>query len=171
MSLGDELKDELLSHLGGPYDPPCVVVVRSPGDAAHPAVEISVEAIAVQPFACAVRELRVATGLPGATTMETLKRWANALCQRITYLLENLGPLEFDIDGQEVLIRSMPPVRTGGAQRYYEIRLTALTGGGFRLARYEAKPGDPRSLVPLELGMEQLVRLANDVVETVPASA
>lgn len=186
ISFGDQMKAELLAHLGGPYQPALVVTVQTQsaplastgGVSSSPAAATSsapitatIKALAIQPYGCAVEELELQAPHLSQTSMDVLKKWANSLCQKITYLLESIGPLEFDVDGQEVLIRSMPPSPHPTSKRYYEIRLSTLGSGRFLLARYEAMPGQPRTRQPLELGMEQIVRLGNDLMATLPAHA
>lgn len=176
---GDELKAALLAHLGGPYQPPVAVTVSATVPQTNPAtagstpaasVSLTARALAVQPYGCALEEIELQAPHLTNASMDILKKWANALCQKVTYLLESLGPLEFDVDGQEVLIRSMPPSPLPSSKRYYEIRLSTLGAGKFLLGRYEANPGQPRQRQPLELGMEQVVRLGNDLVATLPES-
>ncbi len=179
-SPGELLKQELLLQQGGPYSPAIPISISwiipdvlNHSTPATPPRDISITAqvIASQPFGCALEEIELQANHLTNASMDVLKKWANALCQKVTYLLESLGPLEFDQDGQEVLIRSIPPSSLTSAKRYYEIRLTTLGQGRFVLGRYEAVPGQSRSRQPLELGIEQIVRLGNDLVATLPESA
>ena len=98
----------------------------------------------------------------------TLETWGRDLCARVTYLLEGLGPLEFDPRGQELLIRSVPPSRDASATSYFEVMLSATGGGTFTLARYKAEPGKGRTREDTPLTREVLSRLARDAVETIP---
>ncbi len=126
----------------------------------------SVEAVGV-----ACEELRLDVPALATSTMDVLKRWAAGLCQRVTYLLETLQPLEFDEQAGEVLIRSNPPDSTSfpGHAKYYEVQLASQGGGRFTLRRYLAEHGVPgRSPSPLRLTHEQLAKLVNDLVATLP---
>lgn len=174
---GELLKHELLAQQGGPYAPAIPVSISwtipdtsaSAVSATPPRmVSITAQVVAIQSFGCAIDQIELQASHLTNASMDVLKKWANALCQKVTYLLESLGPLEFDEDGQEVLIRSVPPSPLPSAKRYYEIRLTTLGMGRFTLGRYEAVPGLSRSRQPLELGIEQVVRLGNDLVATLP---
>ncbi len=106
----------------------------------------------------------------GATTLDTLKKWANDECRRVTYLLENVVPLEFDAQGNEVLIRSTPPDKSNsGTTKYYEVMLYSKGAGSFSLRRFrnDSLTGT-RVPVPLQLTHEQLSKLVNDLVSTIP---
>lgn len=120
-SPGELLKQELLQQQGGPYSPAIPISiswtipdVSGNSTPVSPPRDISITAqvIASQPFGCALEEIELQASHLTNASMDVLKKWANALCQKVTYLLESLGPLEFDQDGQEVLIRSIPPVRS-----------------------------------------------------------
>lgn len=112
------------------------------------------------------------TFLLGTATLDTLKKWANRLCQRVTYLLENLGPLEFDAHENQVLIRSTPPDNSAaGTTKYYEVMLSSHGAGRFSLRRFRNdSAGSGRVPVPLQLTHEQLSKLVNDLVATIPAT-
>ena len=123
----------------------------------------------VDSMSCAFRELRMDVPRLAGTSFSVLKQWADDLSQRITYLLENLGPLEFDPVSQQVLIRSKSPdLRTGGA-RYFEILLQCQSSGRFFLRRYYSDPAQAgRDQVDLQMTHETLLKLVDDLVATVP---
>ena len=106
--------------------------------------------------------------LAGAS-FNVLKQWADALSLRITYLLENIGPLEFDPTTQQVLIRSKTPdLRTGGA-KYYEVLLQCQSAGHFMLRRFHSDPAQcGRDQVDLAMTHETLLKLVEDLLATVP---
>jgi hypothetical protein len=108
----------------------------------------------------------------GAATLDTLKKWASDLCRRVTYLLENLGPLEYDAHGNQVLIRSTQVDKSAaGAAKYYEVMLSAHGAGRFSLRRFRNdNSGGGRVPVPLQLTHEQLSKLVNDLVATIPGN-
>ena len=105
--------------------------------------------------------------LAGAS-QATLEQWGKDLCGRVTYLLEGLGPLEFDPQNDELLIRSVPPTRDAGATSYFEVMLNAAGNGAFTLARYRTEPGVSRTREDVALTREVLKRLVRDAVETIP---
>ncbi|GIX03444.1 MAG: hypothetical protein KatS3mg113_0450 [Planctomycetaceae bacterium] len=164
MSLSLDLAAALLPLTGQTFLPPHTVQV-SDGR-----LTLEVDLLTVERLGVSCEEIRLQVpGLAGAS-LDVLKRWAQGLCQRITYLLEPLGPLEYDAQGTQVLIRSQPPDQTPQGQRkYYEVLLSALGAGRFSLRRYEAQSGVPgRQPVPLRLTHEQLAKLVNDLVTTLP---
>ena len=98
-----------------------------------------------------------------------LRDWADALSQRVTYLLENIGPIEIDESSCEILIRSTPPVTLGGATQFYEVLLGVQANGTFLLRRYRSETGQPgRQSVDIQLTHETLRKLVADLVETIP---
>jgi hypothetical protein len=98
-----------------------------------------------------------------------LREWADALSQRVTYLLENIGPIEIDESKREILIRSTPPVKSGGATQFYEVLLGAQANGTFLLRRYRSETGQPgRQSVDIQLTHETLRKLVGDLVDTIP---
>lgn len=134
-------------------------------------LSLSVDLISVESLGVSCEELRLLAPTLSSASMDVLKNWANGLCGRITYLLETLNPLEFDVQGNEVLIRSHPPDTTSapGQTRYYEVQLSAQGAGRFSLRRFETDPvNGGRTPVPLRLTHEQLAKLVNDLVGTIP---
>lgn len=132
-------------------------------------LSLSLDLICVETLGVSCEELRLnAPHLTGAS-MDLLKTWAGELCKHITYLLETLNPLEFDAQGNEVLIRSNPPDTSVGHPKYYEVILSSQGAGRFTLQRFEADPqAGGRVRVPLRVTHEQLSKLVNDLVSTLP---
>lgn len=125
--------------------------------------------VAVDTMSCAFESMTL--HVPKLVGHETgaLKEWAKALSQRVTYLLENIGPIEIDEKKREILIRSTPPVKSGGATRFYEVLLGAQTNGTFLLRRYRSETGQPgRQSVDIQLTHETLSKLVGDLVDTIP---
>jgi hypothetical protein len=132
-------------------------------------MEVQVDFVEVDRLSCAVRELRLNIPSMGNATPDELRNWADALCQRITYLLENMGPMEFEPDAGKVLIRSTIPTQNAASKLFYEVLLHANAGGSFSLTRYESVKGQPgRTAVDMKLTHEVLTRLVRDLVETIP---
>ncbi len=167
MSLSLDLAAALTPLVGQSFAPPMVVSVSDGNGMALSLLLTSVEAVGVS-----CEELRLEIPALATSTMDVLKRWAAGLCRRVTYLLETLQPLEFDEQGSEILIRSNPPDSTSfpGQTKYYEVQLSSQGGGQFTLQRFVAERGVPgRMPTPLRLTHEQLAKLVNDLVATLPS--
>ena len=165
MSLSLELSAALNPLTGMTFVPPKTVTV-SDGSG----VSIGVDLLSVETLGISCEELRLDIPTLNVNTIDTLKNWANDLCRRVTYLLENLGPLEFDAHGNQVLIRSTQVDKSApGTTKYYEVMLSAHGAGRFSLRRYRNdNSGNAREAVPLQLTHELLSKLVNDLVLTIP---
>lgn len=138
---------------------------RNPSDT----MEVELDFLEVDRLSCALAELRLNVPSMSQAAPDLLKQWADALCQRVTYLLENMGPLEFEPDSGQILIRSVAPTQNPSKRVFYEVMLHANSGGSFSLKRYESIKGQPgRTVVPLQLTHEVLARLIDDLIETIP---
>lgn len=138
---------------------------RNPADR----MEVELDFVEVDRLSCALRELRLNIPSMATAAPDVLRSWADALCRRITYLLENMGPMEFEPDAGKVLIRSTLPTQNAAVRLFYEVLLHANTGGSFSLKRYESVKGQPgRNPVDMKLTHEVLSRLVRDLVETIP---
>jgi hypothetical protein len=165
MSLSLDLAAALQTLVGQTFLPSHTLTVTDPNGLA-----LTVDLISVESLGVSCEELRLSVPGMSTTSLDLLKTWANGLCRRITYLLETLNPLEFDAQGNQVLIRSNPPdTATTGRPRYYEVQLAAHGGGKFSLRRFEADAtSGGRIPVPLRITHEQLAKLVNDLVATLP---
>jgi hypothetical protein len=162
MTLKTQLTDELKRLAGKPTQ---AVQLSGPDG-----VDLAIDFIAVDSMSCAFRELRLHVPALVGAGLDPLKQWAEDLSKRITYLLENIGPIEIDPALQQVLIRSNPPDKQAGTTRFYEILLQSQSNGNFSLRRYLSEKGQPgRSQVDMQTTHEVLVKLVNDLVETIPA--
>ena len=131
-------------------------------------VRLLAELTAVETLGVALSHLALDVPHLAGAGQQTLEDWGRALCARVTYLLEGLGPLEFDPQSSELLIRSVPPSRDAAATSYFEVMLNARGNGAFTLARYKATPGAGRTREDVPLTREVLKRLVRDAVETIP---
>jgi len=167
MSLSLDLAAILQPLIGQSFVPPQAVSVQ---DGAGTTITLRV--VAVERMGVSCEELQLIVPHLRQTSLDLLKTWAEALCRRVTYLLENLGPLEYDATAQEVLIRSTTPDSTQPqSPKYYEVILSAQGQGQFTLRRYEAdRVQGGRVPVPLHLTHEQLAKLVNDLVGTIPTA-
>ncbi len=131
---------------------------------------IEIDFTAVDSLGCAFRELRLTTSELKNLPFETLRDWADEICRRATYLLEQIVPLERDVGGESVLIRSAEPTREPDQRAYYEILVAAP--GTLNLRRYAcAASNDPRRPCDIQLTQQTLVKLVGDIVAAIPATS
>ena len=95
-----------------------------------------------------------------AASLDQLKKVADALSKRLTYLLEPISPIEIDADQCVVQLRSNPPQRDDNGTRYYE--LLVRRGGELSLRRYQKEPRGIRTTIPAHVTREVFLRLADD---------
>ena len=163
MSLTQDLADELTQLAGFASSSPQTVSVTDPNSFA-----LAIDFTAVDSMSCSFRELRLAVPSLAGCAVDRLKQWAQALSGRVTYLLENLGPIEIDANAGKVLVRSTPPDQQPDGTKYYEILLESTTTGNFTLRRYESIKGNPgRTPVDIQTTHEVLLKLVDDLVDTV----
>jgi hypothetical protein len=130
-----------------------------------PAVEIDFTGI--DSLSCAFRELRVSADALKAAPLDLLKGWADRLCERVTYLLEQIGPLELDGAAQAILVRSIPPAKDASRTSFYEMLVKAP--GVVSLRRYVCETASPdRQPVDINVTREVLLKLVRDIVEAIP---
>jgi hypothetical protein len=133
-----------------------------------PAVEV--DFTAVDSLGCAFRELRISAEELKNVPFDRLRAWADELCRKVTYLLEHIGPLEADAEGQTVLIRSTPPARQPEQTAFYEMLVQAP--GRLSLRRYtRAAHEADRRPCDMQTTHEVLVKLVGDIVSAIPAVA
>ena len=131
-------------------------------------VGLEIDFVAVESLSCAFRELRfTAPGLRDAS-FDVLQAWSKTVCERITYLLEHIGPLEVDPLSMTVLIRSTPPEHDGGKVSFYEIVVRPT--GCLSLHRFSRTRSEPeRQPQDIRATHEVLRKLVQDLVGSVPA--
>ena len=162
MSLSTDLQQEIV-RLGGTTSPTTVSVTEAGG------LTLTVEFAAVDSMSCSFTEITLFVPSLQKAAFDVLKTWADSLSKRITYLLENIGPLEFDPDAEEVLIRSTPPSQLADGTQYYEIILSSNSSGTFSLRRYCSTKGQPgRNPVEITVTHEVLLKLTDDLLGTIP---
>jgi hypothetical protein len=163
MSLSLDLQHELKRLVGTTR--PTTVTIAEPGG-----LSMQVEFTAVDTMSCSFAEIQLFVPSLQNATFDILKKWAEQLSQRITYLLENIGPLEYDPAAGEVLIRSTPPSQLSNGTQYFEIILSSKSSGTFSLKRYRSTKGQPgRDAVEITVTHEVLLKLTNDLIDTIPA--
>ena len=133
-------------------------------------LEVAIDFTAVDSMSCSLHELRLHVPSLIGTELAALKTWAENLSSRVTYLLESIGPLEFDPDQQQVLIRSTPPDKQENQIKFYEILLQSGSDGNFSLSRYSSESGTPgRTRVDIQVTHEVLDKLVDDLIATIPS--
>ncbi|MGD9853829.1 MAG: hypothetical protein AB7U20_02665 [Planctomycetaceae bacterium] len=163
MSLSHDLQLEL-TRLVGTSTPATVTVTETGG------LSLQVDLTAVDSMSCSFSEVRLCVPSLQNAAFDALKKWAEQLSQRITYLLENIGPLEFDPAAGEVLIRSTPPSQLASGTQYFEIILSSRSAGAFSLKRFRSVKGQPgRDPVDITVTHEVLLMLTDDLVDTIPS--
>lgn len=91
-----------------------------------------------------------------------LQEIAEQLSNKLTYLLEDIGPVEQDAEGCTVLLRSKPPEKEAGRTQYYEVKVAR--GGTISLVRYEFQRGTHgRTPIPAQVTRQVFGRLVNDM--------
>ena len=164
MTVLNQLNDELIQLVGFHSAQPRTVTL-----AAKDKIELMLDFTSVDTMSCSFQEIRVNVPALTQATFDKLKEWGQKLCQRITYLLENIGPLEYDEDAGQVLIRSTPPDQKPAGTRFYEVILSSHANGNFSLKRFESQKGQSgRIQVDLQVTHEVLKKLVEDLVNTVP---
>ncbi len=111
-------------------------------------------------LSAAVTDFVLETAELATSEVAKLELASRSLCQRVTYLLEPIAPIEVDPTGCVVQMRSNPPHKDDNGLRYYE--LTLRQGGCVSLCRYEKQPGNARVPIPATLTHEVLGRLVED---------
>lgn len=120
---------------------------------------------ALDNIACAFEHFTLETSRLSGLSVEQLKKKAEALSGRLSYLLEPIGAVEVDPDSCTVQMRSVPPQKDDDGTSYYE--LLVERGGRLSLCRYAKAPGNVRRNVPANVTREVFQRLASDFVAVV----
>ncbi|MFT5093251.1 MAG: hypothetical protein ACI8P0_000170 [Planctomycetaceae bacterium] len=167
MNLTTQLTEELKQLAGFSSSNPRRVEITDPDG-----LVLGVAVVAVDALSCAFESLTLHVPALVGNESGSIQAWADALSERVTYLLENIGPIEIDRQSSQVLIRSTPPDRTSTGTQFYEVLLSAQANGTFLLRRYRAESGQPgRESVDIHLTHETLHKLVGDLVDTIPQSA
>jgi hypothetical protein len=166
MSLSTQLSSELTRLKGLNSVSPTTVTIADQN------VTLSIDFLVVDSTGCAFEQMLLEVPAMNGAAFDALKKWAENLSRRITYLMENIGPLEFDSQAGEALIRSTPPDQLPDGTQYYEILLQSHSGGRFALKRYRSTKGQPgRQQTPITTTHEVLLKLASDLVDAIPSGS
>jgi len=129
------------------------------------------QVVQCDPLAVAVDQLALETPELAQADVAKLQAASQSFCNRVTYLLEPISPIETDSQGCVVQMRSNPPQKNDNARCYYELVLRR--GGSVALHRYEKQSGTARIRQTATLTHEVLGRLVEDfniIIEEVLAS-
>ena len=164
MSITRKLGSELTRQIGYSSSTPHTVLLSAPDG-----VDVEIDLTAVDSMSCSSTEIRVSVPSLANADFDKLQKWGEEFCKRVTYLLEHMGPLEFDPDAGEVLIRSTPPDTQGGQTQFYEVILASHSNGNFSLRRYRSDKSQPgRHPVEIVTTHEVLKKLVHDLVDSIP---
>ena len=154
------LREEIMSQLPGTIGKQHQRVTATTGSRT-----VRCEVDQCDQLAIAVYELALESGELKSAKLSKLQAASKALCDRITYLLEPISPIETDAEGCVVQMRSTPPQQQEDGRFYYELFLRR--GGSITLHRYEKQPGSIRKRVAATLTHEVLGRLIDDFDKTI----
>lgn len=136
----------------------------------HEVDNLTVELTALDTIACAFRRLELQTERIKDAAAETLKNISQDISNRVTYLLEPIGPIEIDSQGATVQLRSLPPRKDEDGTVYYEMLVRGA--GSIELRRWKNAPGAAsRTPLDAEVTREVLLRLTDDFVAAAKAGS
>ncbi len=162
MSVRPFLVTELARLRGYSSNTPVSVQASDPAG-----IQVVIDLTQVDSLGCAFRQITLHVPAMSQAAFDVLKRWADALSQRITYLLEQLSPLEYDPQAGQVLIRSTRPDQLPDGTQYYEMVLSSHGTGTFSLKRFSSIKGTPgRTQIDLLVTHEVLYKLCDDLIDT-----
>ena len=156
MTLKDNFHNELKAITGsGPH------IISVSTDRAR----LTCELVEVNPLAYTFNRLALETDTLAGATLDQLREISESLAERLTYLLEPIGPIEVDQEQCVVQMRSNPPQQDDDGTSYYE--LLVRRGGELALCRFQKQPGDAREPIPALVTGEVLGRLVDDFTAVV----
>lgn len=127
-------------------------------------VSFNCDLLAVETIACAFERLEIVNDRWRSVPLMQMKRIAENLAERLTYLLEPIRTIETDVDTCTIQMRSQPPRKADdGSRTYYELQVSG--GGKLSLCRYAKQPDQTRRLVPVQVTREVFRRLTTDFIE------
>lgn len=154
MSLADQV-EAVLTSLPAPSAGPQTIDVTEGGQ------RFVSELAAVDSLGCAFTSFTLTSQKLANAKIDELKKIAEALSARLTYLLEPIQPIEVDPDQCIIQMRSVPPQKNDTRTSYYE--LLVRKGGELSLVRYAKDTNSSiRQCVPAQVTREVFVRLVQD---------
>jgi hypothetical protein len=122
--------------------------------------QLSATLVALDALALSFDHLTLTSSHLATASLDQLKKVADALSKRLTYLLEPISPIEIDADQCVVQLRSNPPQRDDNGPESHE--LLVRRGGELSLRRYQKQPRGARQSIPAHVTREVFLRLASD---------
>ncbi len=160
MKLSTTLLEQLKSITKTPTQPTGVQLnIRADGQSLQ-CVVLETNAIG-----CRVQRLELQAKTLAGLSEERLQAISKELSEKLSYLMEPIVPVEFDIEAMVAQLRSNPPQKDETATRYYE--LTVQEGGTVALRRFEKEVSQPRKAISANFTREVLLRLVDDLSESV----
>ena len=158
MSIREQLNQQLdaINQSDTLHHDPAAITIRSQSD--HVLCELS----AVGSVGCAVVRLVLESASLAERSLDAVRKTADTLASRLSYLLEPIAVIEIDPEENSVQMRSDPPHREDNVRTYYELLVGAR--GQLTLQRFRKEPNQPRQVIPAEFTREVLVRLVTDFV-------
>jgi hypothetical protein len=132
-------------------------------DISEGGLHLSCQLTALDSLACSFTRLALGASSLGNRSPDELKRIAEQLSAKLTYLLEPISPIETDAEGCVVQMRSNPPQKDADRTTYYE--LLVARSGELSLVRFCRAAGQAREIIPAHVTREVLCRLAGDLSE------
>ena len=132
-------------------------------DVAASGQRLIVELTGLDSLGCAFTHFELRSDRLATAAIDELKKVAEQLARRVTYLLESIQPIEIDRDACVVQMRSVPPTTDDGQSSYYELHVRR--GGVLTLCRYARRAGQAREVIPAQLTREVFARLLRDFSE------
>lgn len=160
MSAVQSISEHLKSLPGFSSTTPRTVTCQTEG------LEVEAEVLAVDSLSCSLHELRLGAAALRSAPFGSLQSWGQNLCQKVTYLLEQLVPVELDAQSESILIRSKQPSSQATGRVFYEVLLQ--NPGYLQIRRFLAVPQQPRQQVPMHMTLEVLDRLVHDIAAALP---
>lgn len=156
MTLREEISSQLPGTIGKQHQ--CVAATVGPRN-------VRCEIDQCDQLAVAVYEIVLETSELKSVEVAKLQAASKTLCERLTYLLEPISPIETDAEGCVVQMRSTPPQQQEDGRFYYELFLRR--GGSITMHRFEKQPGSIRRRVAATLTHEVVGRLIEDFDKTI----
>ena len=127
-----------------------------------PGVSLHVDWQGADTYSASLRKIGLQAAESPTNEEQALRRQAEAIVQRVTFLPENLALHELDKMQRKALLRSAVPFRKGSAVYFFEIQLT----DGREVALYRVKnENHTTSLVPFVLSWDLAERLISTLAE------
>lgn len=149
MTLSSQIEQQLAAAVGT-----SVVLSAQEGDES-----LRCELAAVDSLGVSIRVLELASQKLHGLNPEQLRKVADHVASRVSYLLEAIAPIEVDEEACSIQMRSNPPYRKENATSYYEVLVTAKA---ISLRRYNKSRGAVRKAEPFDLTRQVLYRLVDD---------